>query len=310
MQWTELAWLTEVHEWIDAQLAGLGLVPDGPVEQPHVRPWATVLRVPTASGALWFKAMIPVLAHEGGVVDVLSRRRPDLVPALLAADRARGWMLMADGGERLREVVERERTLDRWLDVLPLYAALQIGAADDADALVSLGTPDRRLSLLPAQYEQLLERIPVEFAGTASRVVDLCGELGSFGLPETSQHDDLHDGQVFVRDGQYLFLDWGDSCVSHPFFTMSVTLRGNISWGLDDVEGSVDIAPFRDAYLEPFTRYAPRRELERACEIALRLGWVCRALNVERYASRLESPVREELLEGVPLRLRLALNAV
>jgi Phosphotransferase enzyme family len=305
-EWTELPWLTEVHTWIDAQLEQLKLTKDGPVEQTHVRPWATVLRVPTTDGPVWFKAMIPVLAHEAGVVEVLARRRPDVVPPLLAADRGRGWMLMGDGGERLREVVERERSLDRWLEALPLYAELQIDAAGDADALVALGTPDRRLSVLGDQYAELLERVPDEFSSTASRVAELCDELASVGLPETAQHDDLHDGQVFVRNAHYLFLDWGDSCVSHPFFSLSVTLEGNIAWGLDDVEGSVDVEPFRDAYLEPFTRLAPRPELERASDVARRLGWVCRALNVERFARALDPPDRDHLLEGVNVRLRLA----
>ena len=29
----------------------------------------------------------------------------------------------------------------------------------------------------------------------------LVEELKAFGIPETIQHDDLHDGQVFVADG-------------------------------------------------------------------------------------------------------------
>ncbi len=86
----------------------------------------------------------------------------------------------------------------------------------------------------------------------------MCLRLAEVGIPETVQHDDLHDGQVFVRDGGYLFFDWGDSCVSHPFFTMSVTLEGVLSWGLDDVEGSVDVTPFRDAYLASFSEYGSR----------------------------------------------------
>lgn len=73
-------------------------------------------------------------------------------------------------------------------------------------------------------------------------------------------------------------LDWGDACVSHPFFTLSVTLEGGLAWGLDDVEDSVDIRPFRDAYLKPFAdRYAG--DLVEAATVALRLGWACRAVN-------------------------------
>jgi hypothetical protein len=299
--WTEAAWLGEVHAWVDAQLARLGLTHDGPVEQVHVRPWATALRIPTTAGPVWFKAAIPVLAHEAGVVAVISRRRPDLVPELLATDLERGWMLMADGGERLRELVERERSLDRWLAALPRYAELQNDLAGDADELVARGAPDRRLATLADQFEELGRS-----GEHAPRVRDWCAQLADFGIPETIQHDDLHDGQIFVRDGRYLFFDWGDACVSHPFFSLSVTLEGNIAWGLDDVEGSVDVAPFRDAYLEPFAHLASRGELEQACAAAQRLGWVCRALNVQRYASALASPHREELLDGVPLRLRLA----
>ena len=125
------------------------------------------------------------------------------------------------------------------------------------------------------------------------------------GVPETIQHDDLHDGQVFVRDGNYLFFDWGDSVVSHPFFSMSVTLEGMLSWGLDDVEGSVDIAPYRDSYLEPFAAYAGRPELEDAFATALRLGWLCRALSVHMFGVSVDPADRAEWADRVRVRLQM-----
>jgi hypothetical protein len=311
-EWTDPRWLAEAHEWIHEQLIAAGLRATGPIEQPHVRPWATVLRVPTEGGNYWFKANMPACAHEAAVVSVLTRVRPDRVPELLAVDRERGWMLMGDGGDRLREVIAREKSLRRWLDVLPEYGQLQIDLAGDADELVALGATDRRLETLAAQYEQLLDELE-GFAETelgplralAPRVAEMCEQLASYGIPETIQHDDLHDGQVFVRDGEYLFFDWGDSCVSHPFFSMAVTLEGQLAWGLDDVEGSEDIRPFRDAYLEPFRDWASVSALEEAHAIALRLGWICRALNWQRIASALDSPDREASLQGTELRLQL-----
>ena len=154
------------------------------------------------------------------------------------------------------------------------------------DELVAVGVPDLRLSTLPSKYEQLLDslvELPVDdrrrLEASVPRVRELCEELAGYGLPETIQHDDFHDAQVFVRDGRYLLLDWGDACVSHPFFTLSVTLEGQLAWGLDDVEDSVDVGPFRDAYLAPFARIAESADLEAASETALRIGWVCRAVN-------------------------------
>jgi hypothetical protein len=270
--------------------------------------------VPTSGGDVWFKANIPLLAYEAAVVGLLAARRPDFVPGLLATDVNRGWMLMADGGARLREIVERERDLGRWLEVLPRYARLQIDMAEDRDRLLGLGLPDRRLETLASRYEELIGRVDTVTDDESRRlralvptIAEFCERLASAGVPETIQHDDLHDGQVFVSDGRYLFFDWGDACLSHPFFSMSVTLEGQLAWGLDDVEGSEDIAPYRDAYLEPFRGFASWAELQAAHEIALRLGWICRALNVQRFASGLPAPYREEHLQGVGLRLRMLL---
>jgi Phosphotransferase enzyme family len=266
--WNDPRWLADAHAWIRERADVTG-----PIEQPHLVPWSTVLRAPTPAGPVWFKANNPKMAHEARVTALLAEKRPDAVPTLLAADFERGWMLMADGGERLRETVARDRDLSVWLDVLPLYAGLQIELAPYAGELLAMGVPDRRLAVLPEQaaaYEELRDHLP--------QIEEHAARLAAVGIPETIQHDDLHDGQVFVRDGRPLIFDWGDAVVSHPFLSMSVTLEGVIAWGVDDVADSEPLGPYRDAYLRPFERYAPREELERALDDALRLGWVARVL--------------------------------
>jgi hypothetical protein len=278
--WRDPEWLARAVRWIDERLAEEGLARNGPVEQPHVHPWSTVLQVPVIGGPLWFKANAGSLRHEAAVVEIVASRRPDAVPPLLACDTHLGWMLMADAGEMLRTVVPRERSLHHWLDVLRLYAGVQIDLTDAAAELLEVGIPDMRLATLPNRYVELMDVVGAErrFREPAPRVAELCEELAEYGIPETLQHDDLHDGQVFVKDGRYLLMDWGDACVTHPFLTLSVTLEGVIAWGLDDVERSVDTAPYRDAYLAPFAEtYAG--DLARAVDLALRLGWVCRAVN-------------------------------
>lgn len=236
--WTEPEWLAEAHGWIREQVASLGARVVGELDQHHIQPWATVIRVPTDRGDVHFKANTEALRHEAALVTLLSARRPDCVPPLLAVERGRGWMLMADAGIKLREIGERERDLSCWLELLPLYAGFQTDLADDAATMVSLGVPDLRLATLPAKFEQLLSELvalPAEerkrLERSVPRVRALCDELAGCGIPETIQHDDFHDGQVYVRDDRYVLLDWGDACVSHPFFTLSVTLEGSLAWG-------------------------------------------------------------------------------
>ncbi len=294
----------------------LGLVRTGEVSQPHVRAWSTVLRVPTDAGDLWFKANMPTQAFEVGVIRVLAERRPDLVPSLVAFDLERGWMLQRDGGELLRELVDGTDHAV-WVDILPRYAELQLDAAPERDRLLAAGAPDRRLALLSSQFERLLRDTDAVRSLSSEELLRLeslvpriqrdCEELTSSGLPETIQHDDLHDGQVFVRGGRYVFFDWGDSCVSHPFFTMVVTLAV-LAYRLGVGHDAPELDRFRDAYLEPWTRLLPRDDLERAFPIAYRLGVLCRGLTWALIVSGVPRPLRSEEEDAVPERMRMLLE--
>jgi hypothetical protein len=315
--WTEPDWLESVHAWIRSQLERLGLEPAGEIEQPHVRPWSTVLRVPTDDGDVWFKANMPTQAFEVAVVETLAARRPDLVPTLLATDLERGWMLQGDGGTRLREILEETGDFDVWIEILPLYAELQIDVAADRDRLLAAGVPDRLLASLPGQFEEVLADADAletltqderrRLASLAPRIEAECRELADYGLPETIQHDDLHDGQVFVRDGRFLFFDWGDACVSHPFYTLVVTLAV-LAYRLELDHDAPELDRFRDAYLEPWTRFRPRRELEQAYPLSCRLGVLCRGLTWRSVVAVLPQPLRDDEAGAVPERMRMLLE--
>jgi hypothetical protein len=279
-RWRDPGFVAAAHAWIDARLSDLGLTRTGAVEQPHVKDWSTVMRVPTDAGTVWFKANEAGLAHEAAVVELIASRSAGRVPPPLARDPGTGWMLLEDAGERLRDVIPRERSLARWLDVLEAYARVQLACEGDVDTLLALGLPDRRLHTLPAAYADLLAglddadpRLP-----GPEVIEDLGRELAAFGIRETVQHDDLHDGQVFLGSSTHQVLDWGDACVSHPFFTLAVTLEGGISWGVDDEEDSEDLEPHLAAYLRPY-REQYEGDLREAARLAMRLGWVCRAVN-------------------------------
>jgi len=236
-----------------------------------------VLRVPTNGGDLWFKAAVPSLGHDVGVTAVLARLRPDIALAPIAVDLDRGWMLLPDGGERLREVLARERHPRRWLEIMPRYAELQIAAAPHVEELLEAGLPDYRLDRLQDLSEEVAGKLAVE-PPPAARVEELRAELATLGIPESVQHDDLHDGNVFVRrDGSHAVFDWGDSCASHPFASLVVGLRG-IAHRFELAERDPGLDRVRDAYLEPWSDFASRAELLRAVELAGAVGRLSRAL--------------------------------
>jgi hypothetical protein len=274
--WTQPEWLAAARAWIDERVEVTG-----EIEQPHVRPWATAMRVPTSEGALWFKATSEFHRFEAGLLRLLAELRPDRVTELVATDEERGWMLMRDAGTRLREV---PASVEHWERVLPLYAELQIAAAPYVERMLGLGVPDMRLDRLVPSLRAISAAHP-ELPGALPEVEALVEELRGSGLPETIQHDDLHDGQVFVLDGRYRILDWGDSCVSHPFHSLTVVLRA-AAWILELEPGGPELGRMRDAYLEP---WGPPAGLAPLAEAAYRTGTLARALAWERYLATREA---------------------
>src|SRR6059058_1573708 len=85
--------------WIRAHVE-----PAGPIAPARERPWATVMRVPLANGAAWFKACGPVQAFEPRLTDVLFARWPNRIAEVLGHDEQQGWLLLADAGSPIRKL--------------------------------------------------------------------------------------------------------------------------------------------------------------------------------------------------------------
>jgi len=294
VDWRDAVWLEEADSWIRSHVPGTLI---GPIEQPHVYPWATVLRVPTSDGVVWFKANAPIQRFEAALAVELAEAAPEVIVELVAVDVERGWLLMRHAGSRLRDLAAGVEQTEHWLAILPRYAELQLSLAPRLERLLALGVPDERLGGLARHFERMLEDHDTLLLGrpdgltldelgrlrdAAPMVASMCSDLAAVGIPETIQHDDFHDGQVFVREGGYCFLDWGDSCVSHPFHTMVVTLRV-LAWQQGLPPGGLELLRFRDAYLEPFAELASPAELRAAFGLAHRTGRIARALAWYRY---------------------------
>jgi hypothetical protein len=313
LQWTDPAWLADAYEWIDRRLAGLGLERTGTPEQVHAYPWATVLRVPTSGGQLFFKAMVPRLAHEAAAVAVLAGIQPQLVTDVVVAGQEDGWMLMRDAGAAIRDAPDER--LEDWEWLLAAYAELQRDATPAVDDLLAAGVPDRRTGSLPRLLAAVLEDDDAVWAGREQgltdderrrlredrlpRLADLCQELAALAIPDTIQHDDLHGGQVFVRNGDRRILDWGDACITHPFASLLVPLRSLVHRRIV-TEDAPELDRLRDAYLEPWTTLARRDDLLRAVDLGRLVGCATRLLSWQHIVPHFDPPVREDYGESVP----------
>jgi len=285
--------------WIRAHVE-----PTGPIEVVHDRPWATVLRVPTASGPVWFKACAPHIAFEPRLTAQLSRRWPDHVTRVLAYDEARAWLLLADAGV---SIGRSDASRAQLLAILPAYAELQRGEAAFAQDHVDHGVTDLRLAELPRRYGDLVvqRELPIDanelsrLRGFADQLGELCRELADAGIPETVQHDDLHHNNIHVRDSRWHLLDWGDASIAHPFMSLVVPYKFLDRDGLPPSDPW--FARMRDAYLEPWGR-----GLADTFELAIRIGWFAHAIGWDRQRRTLPADWRARIDDDFATILRCA----
>ena len=291
-------WLRETSVWVERQLTAQNRRPTGPGVEVRVLPWSAVFRFPTAAGDVYFKACAPSQGFEPALARYLAERRPDDVLPVLAAGLERAWLLLPDGGPVLRHVLHNDMAdlVRHWSAILPQVSAMQIDLAADARHLLSLGVLDRRPSVLPALYRELLERDdwPLDhpegltrddlprLRAFAPRLDDLCAELAALGPPDTLVHDDLHDGHVFVQGDlaspRYRFFDFGDACVGHPFFQMVAPQRF-YARAYDELEaddGTVE--SLYELYMRAWAADGVSPELRRTLNLALAIGPLIRAL--------------------------------
>lgn len=255
------------------------------------RPWSTVVRLPTTHGLVWFKALGPGTAYEVPLTIALARLVPDRVPVPLGQDTERAWLLLADAGPTLRDAHPHGAPPADWERLLREHAELQRRLAPSTQAMVALGVPDLRPHLIAERLAELLddrdwltfvaEAEPLGDAARRLRAVlpalrERTDRLAEFGIGVTLLHDDLHDGNVSSGPAGDRVLDWGDSCVSHPFVVLSVALRvaaAQLGLVADDPQWR----RLRDAYLEPWSADHDRATLLEAARLALELAAVTRS---------------------------------
>jgi aminoglycoside phosphotransferase (APT) family kinase protein len=154
--------------------------------------------------------------------------------------------------------------------VLGLYGEVHVDFMPLAHEALALGAPDERPDRLPQIYEQLAGR-----DAWYDRVAEAAAALGD-SVPVSVVHQEAHDGNVFVRDGSAVFIDWAEASVTHPFLGPLLPLRFAAERG-GYAPGSSEAERLRDAYLEPFTRFATATELREAFASAYLLAPIGRA---------------------------------
>lgn len=265
--WSERGWFGEAERWLSSAARAAGCEPTGPVQQ--FRTWgiSSVLRVPTTRGMIYLKASadLPLFVNEAVVTQCLGSLFPGFVPVTLAIDTERRWLALADFGQAM----EWDTPAAIRIEAFRSFARLQIASAEKVDRLLAAGCLDRRLDWLASeqaiwfaspQARSLLAEEFGKLQACSAALPALCARLAAFGVPDTLQHGDMHPGNVARNEGGFVFFDWTDAAIGHPFLDM-IAIAGE--------EDPQTESAMRTAYLAEWAQVIDPDQAEQAWELAV-----------------------------------------
>ncbi|MFB7258679.1 phosphotransferase [Streptomyces nojiriensis] len=215
--WQRPGWFERVLALVDAQFGRLGITRVGRPQQ--MRHWdvSAVLRVPTATHPVWFKAVPAVFGHEGAVAHWVSEAIPQHVPGVVAFGNA--WLLTEEMAPERQSPAEH---------VLKAVARVQLASRGRTEELLELGCPYRGLDTVPDAVAALATRTdllsPTELSGLSERLPGLkavVATVADLRVPETLVHGDIQLENARWTGDHWKIIDWTDGSVAHPFVELA-----------------------------------------------------------------------------------------
>lgn len=270
--------------WAKTYLQDIGNQPQGSFIPLRVMPWSSVYSIATSIGAIYLKQTVGPFAIEVILLPYLIKVFPEILPKIVGTNQDLLCFLMRDAGYPLRDYLRVNYQVELANKGLAAYVRIQQYSINHIDALLEQGVPDWRLAVLPSLYLKLLEeeaflisdgltRLEIDrLKNLHTRVSDLCHQLSQYNIPETIEHGDFHDNNMLINQDNHLIInDWGDTIITHPFFSMTSFLDSAFrNHKINDT--SVTGRNLLDSYFNHWVKYESKARLIEAFELVKRLN--------------------------------------
>lgn len=291
------AWQSAVEQWTQDQLTSLGHPPTGAMTVVSAQAWSTVWRVPTTDSSVIVKQSTQARRREADIIAFAARLAPDQIDPPLAADTAKGRMILSDAGPTLYDTNPETRglDLDTVLALIADFARLQqatIGHdSEAADAGLTRWDPALAADDAEQQASSLHELPsddPRHITADQLHRIRLClpdiaragRQVASSPVPHCLDHGDLWPRNVIPDQTRrrFRYIDFGDAAWTHPFLSLPMMIvECRYRWSVPDRPDGLNLDDpilhrILDSYLNTWTTYAPISDLRETLRNALRIA--------------------------------------
>lgn len=313
--WGRKGWYSVIADWARRELAARDIKLLAPPTQ--IKQWdiSSVLKAPTSSGTVYIKAIPTFFATEPRITSGLYNLFPAVVPGPLATYERpnEGRLLLHDFGGK--PLWLDDTPPQAMLDVLALFARMQIECVGKEDLLREIGCRDRTLEGMPAQMRDLIadesalqgltDDEQSRFRALMPAIESACNQLVSGPIPQTLMHGDFHGGNIALNDHGYVIFDWTDACISHPFFDLLTIVDNNFDT-LEPERREQLISTYLGEWAS--RGYGSLEDLRATCDLALKVGPLYHAISYWQILKVCEQPTMAEMGTVLPYYLKLSLE--
>lgn len=232
---------TQIIKWGTEYLASQGYKLKYPPETVIETPWSTVIRFSTSKSCFYLKQTPTDLFIEPEIIKAIQNNMADShTPIILFQNHEFNSFLMHSCGDHSLRT-KFNGSIDPNLLIKGLHSYIKIlrSFEQNFEALQTIGVPDWRINYLPDFYTALMEKNDMlqdeglthdeinQLIRLIPKIKSICELLSEQKIKETLVNSDFNENNLIINEEtqQIFIIDWGESVITHPFFSIASHLR-------------------------------------------------------------------------------------
>lgn len=260
-------------------------------------PWSTVIRFLTSDGCIYLKQTPADLFIEIGIIKTIQKNMPNsLTPMILCENPELHCFLMRSCGDhslrtRFNGLIEPALLVTGISSYIKILRSFE----QNLNALQMIDIPDWRVNQFPQLYVKFLEnkallldegltQVEIDKLMRLIPVIEsMCGSLSKQKIKETLVNSDFNENNLVINEKtqQISIIDWGESVIAHPFFSIASHLQSIARRYKLELKG-VFLGKIKQQCLSCWSDIADMDELEMIYQNILRVHPIFCALAIHR----------------------------
>lgn len=287
----------QIIEWASQLLVSKGCLIEHSPQIVVETPWSMVIRFLTSNGCFYLKQTPPDLFIESEIIKTIHKNISDSpVPTILfKSDEFNCFLMNSCGDYSLRTKFNGIIDPDRLIAGLNSYIKILRAFEKNHDDLEAIGVPNWHIDLFPDLFVELIQKKKLLLAEGLTEtelsklmklvpiITSVCECLSKQTVRNTLVNGDFNENNLIVDEQtQHIcIVDWGESVITHPFFTIASHLRSCARRYKLDLNGPL-LEDIKQKCLSCWSDVANIRELNEIYQNILRLHPIFAALAICR----------------------------